>query len=81
MEPWKTADVRLGEPALRTPILLIAGSAVLAVLEREVLNAGPRLNARCIPWFHKRNASGGASSVLDPDGRGTMGLREGSRAG
>ena len=42
-------------------------------LKKRVLYAGP--------WFHNRSASGGASSLLDPGGRGTMGLSGRSRAG
>ena len=46
-----------------------------------ILNADPRSNARRVPRFHGRSASGGASSVLDPGGRGTLGLSRERRAG
>ncbi len=52
-----------------------------SVLESEVFHASPRFNTRCVPWFHKRSASGEASSVLDPGGRRTMGLSKRCRAG
>src|SRR6218665_2307631 len=64
------------QPVLRTPVFLVAAGQrdSVSVLEREVLYADPRSDARCVPWCHDRNASGGASSLLDRGGRGTMGL-------
>ena len=50
------------------------GECSADVLVRGARNAGPRSGARCVPWFLERGASGEASSVLDPGGRGAMGL-------
>ncbi len=62
------------EPALWAPHLPIAGPRCGRAEERRVRNAGPRLDARGVPWRHRGSASGGASSVLDPGGRSTLGL-------
>ena len=45
----------------------------MSVLERGILHAGPQSEARCVPWFHIENASGGASSLLDRGGCRTIG--------
>ena len=34
-----------------------------------------------MPWFHNESASGEASSLLDPGGRGALGLNKRRRAG
>ena len=80
MEPWKTTGFRFVGPASRASSFIPAG-VQCGVEERRARNASPRLDARCVPWFHNGSASGGASSLLDRGGRGTMGLSGGRRAG
>ncbi len=53
------ADIHLGEPALQTPPLLTAGSAMRACWRSKVLNVDPPSNARRVLWFHNEGASGG----------------------
>ncbi len=70
----KQSASAFGEPASRTPLPLVAGNTARAYWRGRSATPVRNWTVLGASRFRGGSASGGASSVLDPGGRGTLGL-------